>query len=1242
MQTSLDSKICVDRFLCRSPEEQNLDQYGFLCGHVTYKDSEVTVTMENYYTLEIIKKLPFSFIVGNGGLGKTTLLNQLQKELEAESKNNVRINLRNLSPEVTLTERLKQHLVVDKEQYIILDAVDEAIDIGIISIADTISDSIKECIKINPNIKTIISSRDNRLPSNLVVYLQEIYHDKSENKFYLCALTENDFKTIAEHGHCINTDDFINKVKEYNLGCFASSPITLKPLIEMYNNGLIAEQISHYDIYENLINYLCEESDFRKEKDLNNELKHNLYTTKNLLFVASKIAIELKFKKKAYVTLTDSDIEGFNATKLEGQKYKLPDNTEILITIDLIQATLKTKIFYKSNERFFIAQQTYFDFLTARYIYNMKVKKGELQQILKVSGKYHPLLTETIAFLATKDDKLFKDAIKNIPDRILLSSVNFTKTSHKKLLFKTYLYLEKNKGVSIWNSFYNRRTFYKRISYSNMEKDIHKQFITADNKTKEILLNIIETNHYKSFSEILNKIIFNSKSSFNLKIDAISAASECQNNELLKKIAKNLYLFKEDIKNDSYQQILGSLLLALYPNFINDEEMFKLIEEDKNPHYHGRYAHFLSSVLPYQVNKKNHLVFLNWIKNNPLNGIVKCPYGSGYADITEKIFKNISQFVALESIPVIVDFHISDTHYHKFFSDDIFKKINENQALRITFIKELIFKYNNADKFRSVFWSIETLCSNTEDTPFFLKLYKEETDETYLKCYKLVLNSFYAYYIRNICSRDLELIYPILNNDDKLKSEFGAFINAVELSPETLEPVKAQFKSDKKYYYQKQKEKEQEKEQEILSKKSVEELIITILDNKKTTSRNIVNKTIAIFKYLNKMEDDSSYRENYSINIERHIHWNILSSKTKKRILDLIIELLSIKFTKEKYHNVAKYIQESAFNKLWKTFSLLPLIKENNIEKYNSIILYWTEAITYCLAEEDDELLIKQTIIKDIYEIKPEKIKKSIATILLNSKNYVRHNFFNGLNKIWDPEFSKWLYKWFINNQKKLDKGIVNEIVKILAIHNYTPIKDFILQEIKLNNENKPFLLSVILQHFSKEWSFVKKEIKNSDNPEVLLKTIVEPLEHMLCYDKISILKVLSPTQLSDFYNFSINLCPYLSEEKELGVHNVDYLKEFNNRIPQILVDNGERDAFSRIKKVYLKRGKDRNACKRYYNKMLEQLNYNIEQKADLNFIKLSEFERKYTLDKKSFLQIMIGYINNSVVNGDINIKTNM
>ena len=477
MQASLDTKICVDRFLCRSPEEQNLDQYGFLCGHVTYKDSEVTVTMEKYYTLKTIKSLHFSFILGNGGLGKTTFLNQLQKELEDESKHFIRINLRNLSTELTLTEKLKQQLVVNEEQYIILDAVDEAIDIGIASIASTISDSIQECLKINPNIKTIISSRDNRLPSDLIKYLQEVYKENCENKFYLCALTENDLVTIADNNHCINTTDFINKVKEYNLGCFATLPITLKPLIEMYNKGLLYEQISHYDIYENLINYLCEESDFRKEKDLNGELKQNLCTVKNILFIASKFAIELKFKKKTYITLTDSDDEGLNALIFEGQKYKLPDNTEILITIDLIKDVLKTKIFYKSNERFFIAQQTYFDFLVARYIYNLNAKEKELQQVLKVSGQYHPLLTEVIAFLATKNDKLFKDAIKNIPDRILLSSVNFTKTAHKKHLFRAYLNLEKTTGINIWNSFYNRRTFYKRISYSEMEKDIEKLYL---------------------------------------------------------------------------------------------------------------------------------------------------------------------------------------------------------------------------------------------------------------------------------------------------------------------------------------------------------------------------------------------------------------------------------------------------------------------------------------------------------------------------------------------------------------------------------------------------------------------------------------------------------------------------------------------------------------------------------------------------------------------------------------------
>lgn len=75
----------VDRYLCKQDKKQNLDTFSFLMGEMTYESCNFTYTMDVYQRFNDIRHNPFNFIIGNGGLGKSTYLKQIEANLEKEN-----------------------------------------------------------------------------------------------------------------------------------------------------------------------------------------------------------------------------------------------------------------------------------------------------------------------------------------------------------------------------------------------------------------------------------------------------------------------------------------------------------------------------------------------------------------------------------------------------------------------------------------------------------------------------------------------------------------------------------------------------------------------------------------------------------------------------------------------------------------------------------------------------------------------------------------------------------------------------------------------------------------------------------------------------------------------------------------------------------------------------------------------------------------------------------------------------
>lgn len=98
---------------------------------MTYNSDKFEYSMDVYRTFEDIKNNPFNFIVGNGGLGKSTYLKQVQELLKNEHIPCLLIELKTLSDEIPLYNKINNFCVENKNEpfYLLLQKIKELNDI---------------------------------------------------------------------------------------------------------------------------------------------------------------------------------------------------------------------------------------------------------------------------------------------------------------------------------------------------------------------------------------------------------------------------------------------------------------------------------------------------------------------------------------------------------------------------------------------------------------------------------------------------------------------------------------------------------------------------------------------------------------------------------------------------------------------------------------------------------------------------------------------------------------------------------------------------------------------------------------------------------------------------------------------------------------------------------------------------------------------------------------------------------
>lgn len=1271
--------LYVERYLCPLGKTENVDNFNFLVGEMTYDSSDILRTLDVYSKFNDIKENLYNFIIGNGGLGKSTYLKQIKNQLDRKKIPCILIELKTLNDESSLydvlNEYCKNHL--NSSVYILLDAVDESIDCNVKNISNKIGDAITKLLtqykifnkyklrnknkiiqikkKIKKNIKvlkiakhfsqksnsktqikTIITCRDNRVPDELVPKLKEIYNIKENNTYSLCRLTEENVESIAVSLGCETPGDFITKVKKYNLGCFASSPITLKPLIEMYKQNKLINISNNYDIYETLLSYWCQESEYRRNKALNKEDKFRLEAIEDILFVASKIALDLKIRGLSHISYL-KDNSSLYVEDYYNLSFDFPSGKKISFNKELVDYTLQTKIFEKSGNKYSIVQQTYKDFLTARYLYNMHAKEKYVLNLLKVEDTFHPNFTECLAYLASKNNKIFKILLKEIPERLLLSSVYFCENSKKEALLKAYLKISKYDRISFWYYFSNRIFFNKKLYYPRISNFLKSKIRKSSNDIKDVIIEIIGDNQLNGFEQEFRKIIFNPKTELRLKVQTIYSANDCKYKMLLKDIAQDINCFTSEIDNDNTDQLRGVLLRCLYPNYINTKIMLQYLKTPKQDNYFGYYQNFILYKFSKFVNKDNAGLLLDWIKNNnTMRGVVREIYNNNYTNEIKEVFNRISKLLNTDLVNKYVTLQLQEKYSWEITSDEIVKEIIRDPDLNNFFIKQLIKRSSNVDDFRILIAQLPKNEIMTYEIPKYFKMYIKEKDIFRQEIISVLIKYLYQEFLYNNKTDDIEEIYQLIQNNKILSENFGYYINPVFLEPSTLEPLDDIAKQLKRNYYDglKNKEKETLRKQKLKELENIDKQIKNILCDYKQ-NKELKNTILNIFQVLN-LEKETLYpKKTLSISFDDHFRWKDISLNFQLELVQIFKDFLLSKNSIE-YQNIDNYILENKYSYYWNCLMILPLLKTEDLSTYNRVLKIWANVIMYIQVNSDVALSLKQEIIQDLYNLDILLIYNAMDKIITYSSNNLPYKFLNGLENILNESLYLKLFNYV--KDTSINFEIKYEIIRFLAYHHFQPVKLYIqnmINELLKNKSDKQNkvgeLLGILFNGFQAgSWQYIKKLLYNNKISKEALIILIRQSNDFSHYENNSIYVLLNNEELVSLYIWLIKKYSYINEEEYKSgiVHNTDFLFEFTKHIPDYFITNGNIVEYKKIKKAFLTNRKNIQDFKKLYYRNLKKTKYNKLQNINIEYNNLFKLENLYYKQKKGFINMKIGKYN--------------
>lgn len=451
---------------------QLADRYLYPSGSKIWQDpnglliNSSSIPQPNLIGLNDVVKLPGGILLGEGGMGKTTFMEQLKDSLHGQPVHLFELWKYRDEPggfridfEANLTA-----FSGNEAQTLILDGLDEAPTLaGVIS---------RMLHKLSKNTSVWISSRDGSAIRTIQESIQD--SDTELNSYNLAPLTIEDLPVLAKQKG-VNGDEFLDAVDSQGLLPICAKPLGCELALSVFReNGLTG--VAQRDLWHKGIERLCDETPAGKRQHVSPQFPLN-----EVLHCSAWISLCL--------TLTDNRfVWNREQSYCRDQSLGISDLASGRFSVDLIQATLQRGVFSPLGDgRIKFSHAMYGDFLAAFGFKSFIPVKHWTSLLLNDQRDAVFPQREGIAVYLATYDKEFCETLSEIRPELLLESIDSVQAIGPEILCNALL--ERADNLS-----------YKQRQLSNLHR------LKAD-QTIEILKNcLLDQNASTSVKELATAV----------------------------------------------------------------------------------------------------------------------------------------------------------------------------------------------------------------------------------------------------------------------------------------------------------------------------------------------------------------------------------------------------------------------------------------------------------------------------------------------------------------------------------------------------------------------------------------------------------------------------------------------------------------------------------------------------------------------------------------------------------------
>jgi hypothetical protein len=902
-------------------------------------------------------------LLGAPGLGKTS-------EIHLEAQNNIAsgeaadvVSLGRLTGidelESLITSKGKRPELQAVTWSIFLDGLDESLS-QIAESHEAVSAVFRglSALKELSSVRLRLTCRTAGWPPLLEAALKEVWGTSGTQVYELQELSEDDIKLAASELPPERTEAFLSQIRGREVDTLARRPVTLNMLLDVFeqHSELPFQRAQLYR--EALLISIESSSKNRRELQLD---------VHSQLMVAARIAAASVFSNSTEIATGMRAVPEVGRvvaiSEIAGGYEPAAEGSFPVGEVELHQALL-TSLFASVGESVFAwSHQTFAEFLTAYYLVERKLTTKSILDLLRSAegGRIPPQLREVSAWLASLDVGVFTALAESNPDMLLSSDVASASPKARETLVRGLL-LGFDR-VELHDFDISNRFRYDRLGHAHLAEQLLPYIIDRSRNVvvRRAAIDIAEANGGLGLESVLADIALSPTEDLHIRAQAVAAISKVGDGVVRLRLRELIHGSPAD-END---ELKGWALRALWPELLSVGELIASLTPEKNSSWIGSYASFISMFELPELSDVEAQEVLGWIAV-VANEDRDHTFDRAVPKVLDRVWNCVERPAVLSSVAELFLGLFSSAKFTilQNSAQEFLLRISRERNRRLSLVEEIV-KRSKSEGWSWLAYSFPFPLITAEDLPWLLQRISSPSDQ--------FPEEAAAQLILAVIPKDaiegLDAVWVAAEASNALASGLESLFTC-QLDSPTSKWQRDDF------------ERKKAKQAEV-TKQRFDALNAVESKLKQVELENSFGWWELNLGFL--ADDRGFLSQEFQSDLTTTNLWAIIPQSLRDRVLST-----AVRYLKENKLQTSSWLATSTFHRPAAAGyrALRLLLKLGREEFFNlpaSVWVNWCACIFVSFNESSEGLRDGEVIAGRAYELAPERVKRSLARLLIRS-----------------------------------------------------------------------------------------------------------------------------------------------------------------------------------------------------------------------------------------------------------------